>query len=211
MPKNASKVDYLNKKIRTSHIMLDRNWQKIKRKLKFITTFLSVVVLVFFFIAFIKILIFPSPGIRHLLHLAFPPEDLYESIVTDDFLFYEKGFTKTYQLKPKYLDSYAISLISEKQNISGGYKFSGKLKAEFFWKDTFLLEKTAISQGSAYYADGDKEMKYFKKVFLIDFDVPLKGKYKDDISVRLTVLEPVEGLKEYGDSIRLSIGVSAIP
>ena len=183
--------------------------KKIKRKLKFITTSLSVVVLVFFFVAFIKILIFPSPGIRHLLHLAFPPEDLYESIVTDDFLFYEKGFTKTYQLKPKYLDRYMIGLVSEKQNISWGYKFSGKIKAEFFWKDTFLFEKIITSS----YASGqaDNNTKYFKNTYLSNFEVPLNGKYKDDISVRLTVIEPDEQLREYGDTIKLFIGVSAIP
>ncbi len=183
--------------------------KKIKRKLKFITTSLSVVVLVFFFVAFIKILIFPSPGIRHLLHLAFPPEDLYESIVTDDFLFYEKGFTKTYQLKPKYLDSYMISLISEKQNISREYKVKGKLKAEFFWKDKFLFEKVATSQQA--FGQSDNDHAHYKSIDLIGFDVPLKGKYKNDISVRLTVIEPDEQLREYGDTIKLFIGVSAIP
>ena len=183
----------------------------MRKQTKLIITFLIIPILVFFFMALIKILIFPSTEMRHILHLAFPPEDLYEPIVIDEFLFYEKGFTRTYRLTPKYLDSYTIGLISDTQNILGGYKFSGKLKAEFFWNNKFLFEKIAISQVSTYYADGDKKMEYLKKVFLINFDVPLKGKYKDDIDIRLTVLEPDENLKQYGDSIKIFIGVSSIP
>ncbi len=181
----------------------------MKRTIKFITTILSITILGIFAVIFMKILIFPTTGTRHILHLASPPEDLYKPIITDDFLFYEKGFTKTYQLKPKYLDRYMIGLVSEKQNISWGYKFSGKIKAEFFWKDTFLFEKIITSS----YASGqaDNNTKYFKNTYLSNFEVPLNGKYKDDISVRLTVIEPDEQLREYGDTIKLTIGVSAIP
>ncbi len=181
----------------------------MRKQIKFITTSLSVAVLGIFIVIFIKILIFPSVEIRHIFHLAFPPEDLYEPIVVDDFKFYEAGFTKTYVLRPKYLDGYGIGILSEKQNIPWGYKFNGKIKAEFFWKDAFLFEETITSS----YASGqaDNKTKYYKNTYLFDFDVPLKGKHKDDISVKLTVLEPDENLKEYGDTIKLFIGVSAIP
>jgi len=102
-----------------------------------------------------------------------------------------------------------IGIVSEKQNISREYKVKGKFKAEFFWKDKFLFEKVATSQRAFWQSDNDHV--HYKGIDLIDFEVPLNGKYKDEISVRLTVLEPDEGLKEYGDSIKLSIGVSAIP
>lgn len=152
-----------------------------------------------------------SSEFRHIMHLAFPPKDLYKPILVDAFKFHEKGFEKRYVLKPKCLDSYAIGILSEQQNIPWDYKFSGKIKAEFFWKDTFLFEKTVTSQGAAFCADNDKTMKYYKNVYLLEFEVPLQEKYKDDISVRLTVLEPDGSLEKYGDSIKLFIGVSAIP
>ncbi len=164
-------------------------------------------------LAFVKITkgFIPMPTIRHILHLTFPPEDLYEPIVVDEFKFHEKGFEKRYVLKPKYLGGYMIGFVSGKQNIPQKETFKGKIKVEFFWKDTFLFEKTVTSQRAAVDADNDKTMKYYKKVILVSFEVPLQGKYKDDISVRLTVLEADENLKKYGNSIKLFIGVSPIP
>jgi len=154
----------------------------------------------------------PTPlRIRHLSHLAFPPKNLYNPIIIDDFPFHEAGYTKTYPLKPKYLDIYSIGYFTEKQNISSKDKFKGKIKAEFFYKGKFLFEKTTTSQIAAGYADGDRKMEYFKDVFLMDFEIPLQKKYKKGISVRLTVLEPYEGLKKYGNSVKLFIGVSSIP
>ena len=172
----------------------------------------AILLLPLIMLAFVKITkgFVPIPlWMRSITHSIFEPEDLYKPIVTDDFLFYEKGFTRTYTLKPKYLDYYMIGFVSGKQNISREYKVKGKLKAEFFWKDKFLFEKVATSQCAFWQSDNDHA--HYKGIDLIDFEVPLNGKYKDDISVRLTVLEPDEGLKEYGDSIRLSIAVSAIP
>ena len=181
----------------------------MKRTIKLITTILSITILGIFAVIFMKILIFPTVGTRHLLHLASPPEDLYKPIITDDFLFYEKGFTRTYSLQPKYLDFYNIGFLVENCNLSSKYKFSGKVKVDFYWKDKLLCSKQIISQISAAYSNSD--LKHFSDVLLLSFEIPFQGKYKDDISVRLTVLEPDEGLKEYGDSIKLFIGVSPIP
>lgn len=148
-------------------------------------------------------------GIRHLLHLIITPKDLYEPIVIDNFQFYEKGFSKTYLLQLKYLDIYEVGFFSDKKDIQATYKFQGKLKAEFFYEDKFLFEKMATSWRTAEYVDGD--MKYFKKISLIDFEIPIKGRYKENISVKLTVLEPDKQSEIFGDSIKLYISVSAIP
>lgn len=49
----------------------------------------------------------PFPiGVRHLMHLFISPTDLYEPIVTDNFLFFQRNYSKTYSLKPKYFDFY---------------------------------------------------------------------------------------------------------
>ena len=147
--------------------------------------------------------------VRHITHLVISPKDLYKPIVVDNFPFYEKGFTKSYLLNPKYLEIYEIGFLAEKADISLKYKFKGKIKAEFFWKDTLLFDKTVTRIDSTGDIKGD--MSHYKEISLLTFEIPLQGKYKDDISIKLTVLEPDKELKKYGDSINLYIAVSAVP
>jgi hypothetical protein len=149
----------------------------------------------------------PIPiGIRHLAHLIAPPEDLYQPIIVDKFLFYEKGFTKTYSLKPTYLDIYEIGFSVGGEGITSKYKFKGKLKVEFFWKDKFLFNDVITKWKQAW--DKENDMTHFKEISLYKFDMPLKGKYKNDVSVKITVLEPDDSLKELSDLIGLYIKVS---
>ena len=54
-------------------------------------------------------------------------------------------------------------------------------------------------------------MKFYKKVILIDFEIPLLEKYENEIKVKLTVLKADEKLKKYADSTKLFIGVSPLP
>lgn len=181
-----------------------------KQKRRIVAVAILLLPLVMF--AFMKITkgFVPIPlWVRSITHSIFVPKDLYEPIVTDNFLFYEKGFTKTYTLKPKYLDFYVIGFLVENRNLPSKYKFSGKVRTDFYWKDELLFSKEITSHIAAAYSDND--LKYFSDVLLLDFEIPFQGRYKDDISVRLTVLEPDDGLKEYGDSIKLFIGVSPIP
>lgn len=152
----------------------------------------------------------PFPiGIRHLYHLIIAPDDLYHPIVTDNFIFYDKGFMKTYILHPKYLDIYDLGILSLNKDISSKYKFRGKLLVEFLWRDKLLFKRVADSIVTAWYVEGD--MAKYKEVSLMNFEIPLLGRYKDDISVRISVLEPDQVLKKYGDSIMLYIAVSATP
>jgi hypothetical protein len=148
--------------------------------------------------------------VRSFGHLLINPIDLCQPIVTDTFPFYEKGFSKTYPLKPKYLDYYEVGFQNEKEDKFVEYSFNGTIKAEFFWKDKLLFEKiTALKIRGGYV---EKEGRYFKIVYLFEFfEIPLQGRYKENISVRLTVVEPDEDLKKYGDSIKLFIRVHTRP
>ena len=179
------------------------------KNIMIIAVILSVIITIGVVIKVVKGFI-PLPiGIRHLYHLIVAPDDLYEPIVRDNFLFYEKGFTKSYTLHPKYLDIYDLGIISVHEELSSKYKFSGKLSVEFLWKDKVLSTEMADSIESATYVEGD--MKKYKKVSLMSFEIPFSGKYKDDISIRISVIEPDQELKEYGDSVRLFLAVSASP
>ncbi len=152
----------------------------------------------------------PLPiGSRHLMHLVSPPRDLYKPIIIDNFLFYEKGFSRTYSLQPKYLDIYEIGFFSDKKVILSSYKFQGKLKVEFFYKDKFLFEKIVTSYKAAWLANGDSD--HFKEISLLAFEMPLLGKYKNDVSIKIAVLEPDIQLEAFKNSVKLYISVSAIP
>ena len=179
-----------------------------KKTRKFTIVILILPILVLLSLRAIKGFIPLPNGVRNLVYLAMPPEDLYEPILEDNFLLYEKGFTKTYSLKFKYLVSHHIGFLVKNRDSSSQYKFSGKVRADFFWKDKLLFSEEMTSHFSAGYAGGD--MKDFSDVRLMRFDIPLQGKYKDDINVRLTVLEPDESLKQYGDSIRLFVKVGGL-
>jgi hypothetical protein len=151
----------------------------------------------------------------HFLHLIVTPEDLYDPIVYDEFLFYNKGYSKTYSLKTKYNDYYSIGIIFENRDMPSGYAtnpkytFNGKLKIEFFYKDLLVSSEIVSSYVRFLYSKND--MNYLEKISLSVFEVPLMGKYKKDISVMVSVLEPDNELKNYADSARLYIGISGTP
>ena len=148
----------------------------------------------------------------HLVHLIVTPKDLYNPIVYDEFLFYNKGHAKTYSLETKYNDYYEIGIIFEKKDMPSGYAtkskyiFNGKLKIDFFSKDLLVSSNIISSYESVIYSKND--MNYLEKISLSIFEVPLMGKYKKNVSVRVSVLEPDIVLKNYADSAKLYIGIS---
>lgn len=152
--------------------------------------------------------LFPT-GIPHIIHLAIPPSDLYDYIILDKFIFWQKGFTKTYALEPKYYDFYDLGFVCDKEYLSSQYEFSGEIKFEFFAGGKLLSEEIVTSYDTARYVKGDWGL--FKEVSLLNFEIPLEGRYKNDIYLKLTVLEPDENLEQFKDSIKLFVGVGSTP
>jgi hypothetical protein len=151
----------------------------------------------------------------HFLHLIVTPRDIYNPIVYDEFIFYSKGYTKIYPLETKYNDYYEIGIVFKNEDMPSGYAtkskytFNGKIKIDFFYKDLHVSSKIISSYFSVTYKKND--MNYLEKISLSIFEVPLMGKYKKDISVRVSVLEPDNELKNYADSAKLYIGISGTP
>lgn len=180
----------------------------IKRSPNWIRCLISGVV-IFLFLGF-SVGFVPVPiGVRHIVHLSFPPEDLYHPIVTDKFSFHEKEYSRTYFLKPKYLDIYEVGMRSSEGNFPSTYKFSGKIKFDFYHNEEHLFEKTLSSCQAVYYTKNDYPK--IHAISFITFDLPLMGKYKDNLSVKVTVVEADEFLKNYIESTELYIKVSATP
>ena len=152
--------------------------------------------------------------IKRLFHLLTMPDDLYHSIVKDNFLFWVKDFSMTYDIEAKYSDNYAISIVchkspyipsgwdSEKQK----YEFKGKLKVQFYYKDKLILTDEIKQIKAIFYVKND--MKYLKKIELYRFNIPLKKRYKNNLSLKLSVIEPDKTLEKYKDSLQLDISVT---
>lgn len=177
---------------------------------KIIIAFCSLCVVLFFGI--IKESFLLPTSFMHMVHLIIVPKDLYDYLVYDGFLFYNKGYTKTYSLKTKYNDYYEIGIVFKEKNMSSGYStkqkysFNGKLKVDFYSNNLLVLSKTISSYNSVTYTKGD--MNYLEKVSLLRFGVPIMGKYMNDISVKISVLEPDPALQAYADSAKIYISVS---
>lgn len=154
--------------------------------------------------------VIPLPvGLRHLINLVLAPGDLYRPIVSERFAFHERGFSATYPLRPKHLDIYEIGFSSEKADIPSSYRFGGRLRAEFLHGDEVILEQVITSATSAVYAKGD--LQRYASVALLQFAIPLQGRYRDDLELRLTVLEADPQLESLRESIRLYVAVSGVP
>ena len=145
-------------------------------------------------------------GLRWIVHRINPPEDLYKPIMVDAVPLWEAGFSKSYSLIPKYMDVYEIGLLSTNGSLFSKEDFSGKLKVEFLWKGKVLSECVITSIERGVY--GTNSMTQLKAVSLMTFEIPLQAKYRENISVRLTVLEAFKNLKKYDDSLQLYIAVS---
>ena len=190
--------------------ILFRKAIKNKKRRKVIIIFLGILFIIGLLSAKAAMGFIPVPmWIRSVTHLIIEPKDLFKPIITDNFPFYEKGFAKTYYLKPKYLDYYEMGFLNEKEGKFLNYSFKSKIKVQFFWKDKLLFEKITTPGIRGGYME--KEGKYFQEVSFLKFGIPLQGKYKENISVKLTVLEPDEDLRKYGDFIKLFVRVNTHP
>ncbi len=161
---------------------------------------------IFILLLFILLMAFKHKNPK-LYYLIFTPSDLYTPIVYDDFNFHEDGFTKTYNLKPKYKNNYVVGFKIDK-GITSKYKFNGKLEIVFFKGDEFLFEK--ISDHWVRAIDMGNDMTKYKQVDLSIFKFPILGKYSKDIKVEIKVLKGDKQLEPLKDSIKLYIAVSGM-
>lgn len=132
------------------------------------------------------------------VHFVFQPDDYLDPLIVDQFMFKEKGYSKTYFLPYKYPQIYAIKMSRGKNDLLIINGLTGKLKAEFFYQDRLLFEKESTC------LDGSMSDTITE---LIEFVMPLDNKYKSDLSVTITVLEPFKELEAFDRPLFIQIGV----
>ncbi|MBN1823857.1 MAG: hypothetical protein JW803_06030 [Endomicrobiales bacterium] len=148
-------------------------------------------------------------GMHHLLNPIIDNQNLYEPIVKDDFSFHDRYSSKQYTINPRYIDIYEIGIMTKTKGIPSTYKFEGKIKAVFYCQNKLVFETSSQAQLNAYYTNN--LMNYYKSIVLLKFNIPLVNKYRDNITVKITILEPDIKLKAYKDDIYLYIAVSGVP
>ncbi|MFC1809856.1 hypothetical protein ACFL3D_07100 [Candidatus Omnitrophota bacterium] len=150
-------------------------------------------------------------GIRHLLHLAIGAPNLFKPILKVNYDFSEVGEVKKYELKPFYSDVYEVGIMAEDKCLPSGwekgegYAFTGRLKVDLFHKDKLIYSREITQSRGGVIYDGD--MNYFKKVSLIDFDVPFAGKYKHNLTMKVTTLQKDTYLCNNKEAVYLYVGV----
>ena len=154
--------------------------------------------------------VFKSVGMNHFVNLMFKPLDLFSPIVEVDCFLWKEGYSAIYPLKPKYRDLYMVGLKCDEVNIPVTLKFDRELLIEFL-KDGQVVKSQIITSFESGALAAGKSTELCKERSLMEFEMPLDGKYWDDLFLRVTVLRPAESLKKYEKGMKFYVAVSFIP
>ena len=125
-------------------------------------------------------------------------------LVEDPFRFDQKGFSRAYELHPKYQDAFEIGFFCDGCRFPENYQFKGQLSLEYFWHNKWQFQEV-IGQGKVQEVLGN-EAGHLKRV-LKRLDMRLDPQSMQDLKVRLTVLKPDAALKDLSRFVKLSIVV----
>ncbi|WP_375724182.1 hypothetical protein LXN10_01410 [Arcobacter sp. KX21116] len=172
----------------------------------------SVIIIIFFILNQWIFIIMAEPFLS-IKHFVFTPaEELYKPIIYDDFNFYKKGYSKTFKLNYNFIDRYEIDLLDETHKIPTGrynksekYKLNGKIQFDFYSNDKLIKTEITQSTGGGAYAS---DMKYFEFIVLMMFNIPMEYKYYKNMTLKVTVLEPIADLEN--KNLKLSVRVTSI-
>ncbi len=143
----------------------------------------------------------------HYYYLIFSrPDDLKKTIILDDFNFNKKGEQKLYKLNFKHVALYDIALIDKNEKIPVGFHFKGKIRLDFYHKDKIINSKLIETVDTMIYSN--KNDRFFKSLNFHSFGIPIKGE-TEDLSVKVTVIEPDKKLSECCSELQLCINVSS--
>ena len=131
----------------------------------------------------------------------------YEPQIVEDFRLDIKGYSKAFNLNLKYLDSYSLGITNGDIGFPEKYRFKGKLKLQFFYKNKLIREAEIEEQDIAYYMTTSPGFDY-REINLAYFDIPLDHRYKNNLSLKVTVIEPDPHIAEFGKDLKIVIGVS---
>ena len=176
-------------------------------KILILSMSLVVVILVIFFIAS------RMHTISRLLHLAFPPTDLYIPIVLDESFRADINKSTSYDIACGYLDIYEVGILTERKVLPSGlysnsnetFSFKGKFKIRI-QNNSKIIREIIVSEPIAmwFFKENDNYISHFA---LVTFPMPF---YCEKLRLEITVLSPDQSLQLLA-SPKLYIRVSPIP
>jgi len=136
----------------------------------------------------------------HFKNLWNHPPDLFNKYYVEDVKLHEKGFEKTFSITPKYKDYYSFAFLLPGEEIRKfgddkrrvGSIFDGRIKVQII-EENKIIQEDIVEEPLAVHFEKDGDI-YSLNNF------PVSGK---TIKVRIEVLEPIVGIKKYGDNADL--------
>jgi hypothetical protein len=117
-------------------------------------------------------------------------------IFEEHFPIWESGAEIQIELQPEYTSEYFLTMTFQEEHRDKDFTYSGRLRLEIFHRG--ILKKTIeIGQG-AVFSNG---WSTHQTVWLASFYLPLEDRYWENLSLRLTVLEPDKNLEKYSESM----------
>lgn len=149
-----------------------------------------------------------------LIYYFFPPKDIHTPVIIEPFSLGNVGFSKTYDFSPRYLNSYQIGYFVEGENLSSEDQFSGKLRVDLLLDGQVVLTREVSSTEGGLYAEMNGDEMMYKSFYLLRFNIPpkmMKKEFRNNIRIRITVLDSDEDLKKFGDSLKGFVSVKTLP
>lgn len=157
-----------------------------------------------------------SIGTRHTLNMMTRPNDLYNPIVLDSFNLNEQGLSRSYELHPKYLDFYIVGIRRKNLDANSNepfsalakkYSYNGEVLIEILLYEKVLLSQKVSSSQEVWQSDDRQSV----CIALLKFEIPIQGKYKDDLQLRITALKSDPQIEQIKETPELFVQVSSIP
>ena len=149
-----------------------------------------------------------STGLHHLVHLAAPPDDLYEPIATSDYFLDRPGEERSFRLEHRYRDYYELGIRSRSGALPADYRFDGRVVAELSTPDGRVRTLESDSMRSGVFAPGGLDR--YAKIALLAFELPVEsGAATANLTLR--VLDPDSLPSGARDDVELYVAVSGVP
>jgi len=178
------------------------------------TLILLLLISVFLSLVYTRVIILPK-GVRHFLYLyhhIIRPEGFFDPIILGKFNFGEKGFSQDYKINPRYSNVYVIGLRVNDNIFSPKHRrFLGKFKLELYENDT-LLDSKEITEiiGVRGSMNGTPGLDFYPAGVIYKLEIPVDGKYKNNVRLRLTVIESDSNYKKYQDSTTIFLQADSL-
>lgn len=130
-----------------------------------------------------------------------------EIISCEKFNLKNKGEQISFHLNFQTAAIYDLVMHDLDEKIPGDYNFTGEIRLDIYHKEKIIHSEIIKKEISKTYIKNS--ISYYKTITLYRLEIPFKRK-KNDLMIKITVVEPDKELSEYRDRLQLCIKDSAM-